>query len=158
MNSVVDKVIADKEAEKRRRLDFAKEELAEKLMREDYFDREYAEPDEKLKHIYEKEDLPDGGVRYYKKVPLKLTDGEFEALRGYYPSDKFEPEKPTIVGVLQILAWAIFVLGVIIGVWVGGDAIIWAVLGAIPATAFFLALAEIIKRLNNIEKLLKKDK
>ena len=158
MNAVVEKVIADKEAEKRRRLDFAKEELAEKLLREDYFDKEYAEPDEKLKYTFEEEKLPDGGVRYYKKVPLKLTDEEFKALRGYYPSDKYEPEKPTIVGVLQILAWLIFAFSVIVGIWGGGGTIVWAVLGAIPVTAFFLALAEIIKRLNNIEKLLKKDK
>jgi len=158
MNAVVDKIIADKEAEKRRRLDYAKDELAEKLMREDYFDREYAEPDEKLKHTYEKEELPDGEVRYYKRVPLKLTDEEFEALRSYYSSDKFEPEKPTIVGVLQILAWAILAFAAIIGIWAGGGTIIWTILGAVPALAFFLALAEIIKRLNNIEKQMKKDK
>ena len=158
MNAVVDKVIADKEAEKRRRLDFAKEELAEKLLREDYFDKEYAEPDEKLKHTYEKEELPDGSVRYYKKVPLKLTDEEFEALRSYYPSDKFEPEKPSIVGALQILAWVLFALAVIIGIWGGGATIIWAVMGAVPVLAFFLALAEIIKKLDSIEKRMKKDK
>ncbi len=158
MNVAVEKIIDDKEAEKRRRLDYAKDELAEKLLREDYYERVYIEADEKTGKAWESEQQPDGSTRYFVKQPLKLTDEEFEALRGYYPSDKFAPEKPTIVGALQILAWALLALGVIIGIWAGGDMIIWAVLGTVPAFAFFLALAEIIKRLNNIEKQIKKDK
>ena len=158
MNPIVEKAIADKEAEKRGRLNYAKTELAEKLMREDYYEREYLEGDEKSGQAWEEEKQSDGSVRYYVKKPLQLTDEEFETLRGYYGPDKFAPEKLAIVTVLQIVAWAILAVGILVGLWAGGGSIVWTVLGSVPLTVFFLALADIINRLRNIERNSKKDK
>ena len=128
----------------------------EKLLNEDYFEKEYAEGGSLANYPFE-EAAEDGSVRRWKKVPLKLTDEEFERLQAYYPSGRYEPETPPLVGVLQVVAWGILIAAALIGIAAGeGFTLVAALLGAVPLTALFLALAEIVKKLHHIEKAVKK--
>lgn len=147
MNPAVEKLIAEKESERRREYEAAKAELAEKLTMDDCWDKEYSENGE-----FE-ENQPDGSVRRWRKVPVKLTDEEFERLMEYYPR-AYHPGTPAVAVALWGCGWLALALGVIAGLVASGNILLIA--GGVVLCLLFLALSKIIEKLHNIEQLLKK--
>ena len=106
--------------------------------------------------------------KYYKRVPIKITNEEYQELKKYTTKTNAdsEPDKNTIASVLTFIAWTIFIFGFIAGIAFGNTetgrryhekefsfaiaAIYWC-LSFISGTVF-LGLAEIIKLLDSIKK------
>ena len=147
MNPAVEKLIAEKEEDRRREYEAAKAEFAEKLLLDDCWEKEYAEDGP-----YE-ETLPNGEVRYWMKVPVKLTDEEFERLTEYYPSS-WHPDANTVALVLKIAAWVILALGFIVGFVADGYGHLYMAAGVVLCL-LFIGLSEIVKKLHSIERLLR---
>lgn len=149
MNPAVEKLFAEKEAERRNEYEATKAEFAEKLLLlGDCWEKEYAE------NGPYKETLPNGEVRCWKKVPVKLTDEEFERLAEYYPGS-WHPGSNGVAVVLKIAAWVLLALGFVLGFMVDAYGELYMAAGVVLCL-LFMGLSEIVKKLHSIEQLLKK--
>jgi len=133
--------------------------------------------------LYEKEYSPDGfddeehpfyddGTdKYYKKVPINITDEEYQELKKYTnkANTESEPNTNTIATALAIIAWIIFIFGFIAGIAFGNTevehgyyynytkkefslviaATYWGI--SFISGTVFLGFAEIIKLLDGIK-------
>lgn len=154
MNPAVEKLISEREADKRREYEAAKAELAQKLLLDDCWEKEYAPEGSDGKDYPFEEAQPDGSLRRWKKVSVKLTDEEFERLMDYYPGT-WHPNASGVFVVLKIAAWILLALGFVVGFIADTYGELYMACGVVLCL-LFLALSEIVKKLHSIEQLLKK--
>ena len=135
---------------------------AQELISAGLYEKEYSE-----KNYYSDEfpnyewDAVNSIQKYYKKVPIQLTDEECEKFKKIYHNSALKP-KNSIAVALRIIAWIIFIGGFIAGIFIANIQIgayhefsfvialtYWV--GALVSGIIFLGFAEIIKLLNDIK-------
>ena len=135
---------------------------AQELISAGLYEKEYSEKDE-----YSNEypdiawDAENNKQKYYKKIPIQLTDEECEKFKKIYYSSALKPTNP-IASALSIIAVLIYIGGFIAGILLGVEAaelyedfafsvafVYWAT--ALISGTLFLGFAEIIKLLNDIK-------
>ncbi|MBQ7953221.1 MAG: hypothetical protein IJ332_00550 [Clostridia bacterium] len=107
--------------------------------------------------------------KYYKKVPVEITDEEYQEVKKYSKQDDTLEINP-IATALTCIAWVVFIGGFIAGIALGNVEVVkgsyytytdtefsfaiaftyWCV--ALISGTMFLGFAEIIKLLNSIKK------
>lgn len=151
MNDKIKEFIATKIDEKNKKYQLEKEELLLKL---GFYEKEFS-PDNKYTEDFCDSELDgNGNIKYYKKVPIEITDEEYEELLKY--STEEEPSKNSILPmILTTIACTIFLFGFFAGVSYGNISGIfslpialsyWSI--ALISGSVFLALAEIIRLLD----------
>lgn len=97
---------------------------------------------------------------YYRNVPYEVTDEEYEQIKKYAAKNDNESDECTnvVVNVLSVIAWIIYIGGLITGCVLAGDGydFKWSVAwlywcAAIISGTMFLGFAEIIKLLEAIK-------
>jgi hypothetical protein len=88
------------------------------------FDKVYNLKNEYSSEYPESEwDTSEGVCKYYKLVPIDITDEEYAELLEVCGSSEVDDEKTnTVATVLTVLAWLIFVTGLIAGIVLGTEA------------------------------------
>ncbi len=168
MDERVEKYIKEKEAEVKEKYEKEKEK---KLVALGLVEKEYS-PDGEYSNEFPYHDLI--SQKYYRKVPIKITDEEYQEILKCSTGTS-EQEEETTTGntvsiILKVIAWVIFiggfVLGIILGYSFGSGVAFYYGYGsefsALPAlicwaSAFisgisFLGFAEIIKLLDEIKR------
>ena len=135
---------------------------AQELIYAGLYEKEYSEKNE-YSHEYPDSEWDDENKKqkYFKKVPIQLTDEECEKFKKIYYSSALKPTNP-IASALSIIAVLIYIGGFIAGIVLGIDAaelyeefafsvafVYWAV--SLVSGTMFLGFAEIIKLLNDIK-------
>lgn len=107
--------------------------------------------------------------RYYKKVPIAVTDEEYKEIQKYTKKEETVDDNP-VANVLTVIAWLIFLVGFLAGIILGTQEVpsgsyyrdtelefsfavafvYWGV--AFISGTMFLGFAEIIKLLQAIKK------
>ena len=92
--------------------------------------------------------------KYYKKVPILVTDEECEELKKYSSIEAKNKKGNTIATLLMVIAWIVYILGFILGIVLASESfalmLVYWVVTFIGGT-FYLAFAEIIKLLVEIK-------
>lgn len=97
--------------------------------------------------------------RYFKKVPIEVTDEEYEQIKKYaMQTEKNESKhKNTIATILSVMAWIAYIAGFILGIVLGNDfyndsfiMLIYWISGFVVGT-IYLGFAEVIKLLSEIK-------
>ena len=135
------------------RLRKEKDELALEL---DLYEKEYAAQYSK-EYPYSEWDAEEEKTVYYKKVPVQLTDEEYEALIKYHKSSKKKnkevPENPAATR-LKVFAFIICFVGIIVAFLAAHSSSVLSFVSILFTIfvygAFFLGMAEIISLLNKI--------
>lgn len=135
---------------------------AHELISAGLYEKEYSEKDEYSYEYPEVEwDDNNNKSKYFKKIPIQLTNEEYEKFKKIYYSSALKPTNP-IATVLSIIAVIIYVAGFIAGIVIGvevaefyedfafGTAFVYWATSLISGT-LFLGFAEIIKLLNDIK-------
>ena len=158
MDPRVAALLAKKQEADQLKKDKKKEDL---LLELDLYDKVYA-PDNDCSDEYPYCDWDDeNGVNlYYKKVPIEVTDEEFEALKDCAENyDEIEVRNP-VATTLTVIAWIIYICGFIACVILCNDDFVadglYLLAGSFISGTVFLAIAEIIKLLFKINKKLDK--
>jgi len=123
MNEQIEKYIADKKAQERARFEKKRDEHLIKL---GFFDKEYS-PDGKYSKEYDQYDFDEASQteRYYKIVPFKVTDEEYEELVKVIKKGAVNEASTSSNGVattLTVIAGIIFFIGFIVGIFMGTEA------------------------------------
>ncbi|MGN1001248.1 MAG: hypothetical protein ACI4PC_00630 [Oscillospiraceae bacterium] len=153
MNPQVEKFLEDAEKEKSH-LEEEKQqqrvnEVAEKLMRKGYYEKEYAPEGADSGDYPRWEKAADGSTRRYKRVPIRLTDEEYERVKGYFPDVVSESDLSSVMKVAAILE---LVVGVIVCLLAKSLLLILLPLAvAVPTWA----IGELSKRVSRIEERLR---
>ena len=127
------------------------------------FDKVYA-PDNKQSEefSYFEWDSANSTNKYYKKVPVEITDEEFEEIKKCLEKEALQKDNP-VATALTFIAWAVFICGFIAGGVLGdtvaeyshefslGTAFTYWAVSFISGT-MFLGFAEIIKLLEAIKR------
>ena len=106
---------------------------------------------------------------YYKKVPIEITDSEYEQLLKFCKTENKANKTNTVATVLTAIAWIIFIGGFVSGIVLGNVEVTKGVIYTYTDTEFsftiaftywaisfisgffILGFAEIIKLLNDIK-------
>lgn len=107
---------------------------------------------------FEEYDATSGSMKYYKKVPMNVTNDEFEQIKKYSTID--ETPKNAISITLTVIAYIIFISGFIYGIYIGSEYYVdefsfslafisWII--TLISGMTFLGFAEIIKLLEAIK-------
>lgn len=135
---------------------------AQELISVGLYEKEYSE---KNKYSYEfpnsEWDEENKIQKYFKKVPIQLTDEECEKFKKIYYNSALKHTHP-IANALSVIAFLIYIGGFIAGIVLGVETaeyyedfafsvafIYWAI--ALISGTLFLGFAEIIKLLNDIK-------
>ena len=68
---------------------------------------------------FEEYDATSGSMKHYKKVPMNVTNDEFEQIKKYSTID--ETPKNAISITLTVIAYIIFISGFIYGIYIGSE-------------------------------------
>ena len=135
---------------------------AQELINAGLYEKEYSEKNE-YSHEYNDREWDEENKRqkYFKKVPIQLTNEECEKFKKIYYSSALKPTNP-IATALSIIAVLIYIGGFIAGIVLGVEAaelyedfafsvafVYWAT--ALISGTLFLGFAEVIKLLNDIK-------
>lgn len=107
---------------------------------------------------FEEYDATSGSMKHYKKVPMNVTNDEFEQIKKYSTID--ETPKNAISITLTVIAYIIFISGFIYGIYIGSEYYVdefsfslafisWII--TLISGMTFLGFAEIIKLLEAIK-------
>lgn len=135
---------------------------AQELISAGLYEKEYSEKNEYSHEYPDSEwDEENKKQKYFKKVPIQLTDEECEKFKKIYYSSALKPTNP-IASALSIIAVLIYFGGFIAGIVLGVEAadlykdfafsvafVYWAT--ALISGTLFLGFAEVIKLLNDIK-------
>ncbi len=66
---------------------------------------------------FEQYDITSGSMRYYKKIPMNVTNEEFEQIKKYSTID--ETPKNIISIILTVIAYIVFIIGLVLGIYMG---------------------------------------
>ena len=135
---------------------------AQELISAGLYEKEYSEKNEFSYEYPDREwDEENKKQKYFKKVPIQLTDEECEKFKKIYYSSALKPTNP-IASALSIIAVLIYIGGFIAGIALGVEAadiyedfafsvafVYWAT--ALISGTLFLGFAEVIKLLNDIK-------
>ena len=114
-------------------------------------------------------DSDNSTIKYYKEVPIEITDEEYQEVKKYSKKDDTSEINP-IATALTVIAWVVFIGGFIAGIALGNVEVVkgsyytytdtefsfaiaftyWCV--ALISGTMFLGFAEIIKLLDAIKK------
>ncbi len=149
---------AKKDAEKKAHEEKKKDTLIELGL----FEKEYSEKNQySIEYPWSEWDSANSTNKYYKKVPVEITDEEYQEVKKYAKPPVLSTEN-MIAKALIIIASAVFVLGFIGGIVAGSVtasyndefnfvvALITWIASAVNGT-MFLGFAEIIKLLTDIK-------
>ena len=104
-----------------------------------------------------------GTSKFYKKVPIEVTDEEYEALKACSDPANSESSSNGVATTLTVIAWMIYIGGFIAGILAMNEAYdnafeiacgVW--FDAFVSGTIFLAIGEIIKQLFAINKKMKR--
>ena len=143
--------------------DYLEEQKNANLLKLGFYEKEYADNEGYDAKYPEFEYDQNGMIRYYKKVPIKVSDEEYEKILKY---SKVLPEdnnsKNTIAKIFKVMAWIIFGCGFIAGIVLSSKSgryhsefnfgtafIYWSV--SFISGMFMLGFGEIISLLNEIK-------
>ena len=152
MNSLIENYIEKKEKEKAEKRLEAKKELAAKL---GIFEKEYSPNNEYSEKYPEYEfDNETQSSKYYKKIPVEITEEEYQALLKYQ-SDEDNSKSNTVSTVFRVLGSITFVVTAIAAIVIGSsgstvEAISMAITGFVSGMVY-IGFAEIIQLLNDIK-------
>lgn len=150
MNEMLSDYISEKEAEKKELLERQKIDF---LLSEGLYEKEYSDKDGYSEEYPYSEFDSRNKQRFYRKVPINITDSEYEQIKELSQSEKSQ-EKNSVAIALMVIAWIIIVVGVVVGLFLTdssiGLAIICCVMSVVSGI-FILGFAEIIKLLNDIK-------
>ena len=115
-------------------------------------------PDNKksIEYNYEEWDSNNQISRYYKIIPIEVSDEEFDEIKKAYEFAKLDNNEniytSAIITALRVIAWIIFIVGVIVG-FISGVLEIGLTCCAVSiiSGATFLGIAEIISLLYDIK-------
>lgn len=159
MHELLKEYISKKEAESKQKFEKEKQEY---LILRGLYEKVYSENDtSNSEYPYVDFDDETHKNKYFKKVPIDITDSEY-----HYLIELDKPKKTnTIASILTFIAWLIFIIGFLAGVILGNvevgtyyshtefsfavALIYWAV--SFISGISILAFAEIIKLLNDIK-------
>jgi len=169
MNEILNNYFKKKEKEQKARLQMQRNDL---LLSEGLYQKVYSEKD-----VYEYDpeypnselDPQTQKVKYYKKVPIEITDEEYERVIELSEPKNNKEQKNSVASVLTVIAWIVFIAGFIVGIVLGNVEVTrgtyftytdtefsftialtyWAV--SFVSGIFILGFAEIIKLLNDIK-------
>lgn len=90
------------------------------LISEGYYTKVYSPDNRKSEFYPETEWNSVSGIpKYYKKVPVNVTDEEFKIIEEHYESSDKDSASNPVAKALQIIAYSVYVLGVIMGFVIG---------------------------------------
>ncbi len=157
---------AKKDAEKKK----YEEEKQKTLIELGLFEKVYS-PDNNYSEEFSSSewDSANSTNKYYKKVPVEITDEEYQEVKKYSKKDDTSEINP-IATALTVIAWVVFIGGFIAGIALGNVEVVkgsyytytdtefsfaiaftyWCV--ALISGTMFLGFAEIIKLLDAIKK------
>ena len=156
MHNNVDEYLKQKRTEK-----FTEEYIkkAKLLINEGLYHVVYS-PDnvQSSEYPFEEYDATSGSMKHYKKVPMNVTNDEFEQIKKYSTID--ETPKNAISITLTVIAYIIFISGFIYGIYIGSEYYVdefsfslafisWII--TLISGMTFLGFAEIIKLLEAIK-------
>lgn len=159
MHELLNAFISKKENELKEKKEQEKNGL---LLSKGLFEKVYSE-DNTYDSEYCYSDWKDGKSYYYKKVPIEITDNEYEKLKELCEPSEIKEENATLATILKVIAWLIFIGGFIAGLIFGEEAgyyefsfavalIYWVV--SFISGIFILGFAKIIELLNTIKNTL----
>ena len=119
------------------------------------FEKEYSADNEYSEEYPEVEWMSDNSKRFYKKIPIEISDEEYAELLKY---KSHEIKKHNLMAVIfKVLAWIIVVGGFVGGIVASNEtkhsfvtAMIWWASSS-GSALFFFGFAEIIQLLNDIK-------
>lgn len=154
MDPRVAEILAKKQEADQLKKDKKKEEL---LLELDLYDKVYTQNgDCSDEYPYCDWDDDKGINLYYKKVPIKITDEEFEALKSCTENYDSEESSNPVAITLAVIAWIIYISGFLACAILCSEDYVatgFYLLGAcFLSGTVFLAIAEIIKLLFKINK------
>ena len=164
MNEILKAFFKEKEEEelqKRKELIKEQEEVKSRILIElGLYEKVYA-PDNVENNEYNcyEYDHLNQMSRYFKKVPIEVTDEEYEQIKKYaMQTEKNESKhKNTIATILSVMAWIAYIAGFILGIVLGNDfyndsfiMLIYWISGFVVGT-IYLGFAEVIKLLSEIK-------
>lgn len=166
MHQLLSDYIIKKEKEQKALLDKEKEKLllSEGLFEKVYSDKDYYDPE----YPESEWDNENQSAKYFKKVPIEITDSEYEILKNFSKSEE-KKENNAVALALKVIAWIIMIGGFIAGIVLGNVEVTkgyyytytdtefsftialtyWAV--SLISGIFILGFSEIIKLLNAIK-------
>lgn len=142
------------------------EEKNKTLLNLGLYERVYSEDDNYSEAFpFYEWDSDTSTTKYYKKVPIEITDEEYKEVKKYSKEENTTEFNP-IAMALNVIAWAVFIVGFIAGIVLGNVEIdgyyyshtefsfviaftYWSV--ALISGTMFLGFAEIIKLLDAIK-------
>ena len=151
------------EKKQQEELEQNRKERARTLLELGLYDKVYSPTNTYDEEYYMYEwDTEEGIARYYKLVPIEVTDEEYQEVKKYKNSARYmaaNADKNTVASVLTVIAWITFVGGFIIGFIYGAEVdtdfswmmtiVYWGV--SFISGMMFLGFAEIIKLLYDIK-------
>ncbi len=171
MDERVQEFLTKKRSEKQIALEKKKQEERLKVMEPlGLFDKVYS-PDNRFNEEYPFGDYDSSTntSKAYKKVPIDVTDEEFEEIKSFNSNNE-EQRKPNLIAtIFTAIAWIIYIFGFIAGVALGTTEVTTGYYYTTTETVFsfavaftywsvsfvsgtmFLGFAEIIKLLNDIK-------
>ena len=140
-----------------------KELTDQELINAELYEKEYSDKTE-YSDEYPYFEQNGNEQKYFKKVPVQLTQEELELFKKTYYNSALKPTNP-IANALTIIAWVIFGVGFLAGLYLSNVEVgtyytheefsfaialtYWGV--ALVSGTMFLGFAEIIKLLNDIK-------
>lgn len=130
------------------------------LLREGLYEKEYAADGSQQGYPHEEWDPQLRKMRHFRKIPIPVTDQEWEALQSAYASSQGSANaaditicKP-IARLLKATAYGLYAAAFLIGCFLLPGGYIPALLSwgiGFPVGTLFLGIAEIIRLLNHLE-------
>ena len=122
------------------------------------YKKEYA-PNNKWSEEYEwhEFDTDEQVYKYYKIIPIEITDEEYQEVKKYIKNDSVKASNP-VANAITVIAWIEFIAGFIAGIILGNAGeefsleialIYWGI--SLISGIMFLGFAEIIKLLQAIK-------
>lgn len=166
MHQLLNDYFLNKEKEQNKLLEKEKEKL---LLSEGLFEKVYSNTNNYDPEYPESEwDNYTQSVKYFKKVPIEITDNEYEQLKNFSKLEQKKETNNSVALALKIIAWIIMICGFISGIVLGNVEVTggyyhtytytefsltialtyWAV--SLISGIFILGFSEIIKLLNAI--------
>ena len=124
------------------------------------FEKEYS-PDNKYSEEFCCSDWDSNATtnKFYKKVPVEITDEEYEEVKKYTEIPSTVSDKNLIATILRVIGFVVYVVGFIASFFLGVDrygdisamVIVWWIVFFVSGT-FYLGFAEIIQLLDDIKR------
>ena len=153
---------------KRQQMDLKRQQMDKEntLIKLGLFEKVYApSAEESTGYPYYEFDEVNGVAKYYKKVPIKITDEKYKEIQNYFDQkDNTQDEKYArsngnnfIATLLTVIAWIVYVSGLICGMFYGVNGsgptfmllVCW--ISAFVIGTMYYGFAEIIRLLTEIK-------